>query len=807
MITDHSHHFFLVSDGRLMDLVRWELLNQIEAGGGTLSCFVPIMGVTSRNPVFVLVCIEGINDESIVKKVLGNCALLRWVYQSPHVYCGYGMEPMLSRYGDEVAEIRIVGRRKRPKFRHDNNNDPPFHILADYRGLSTSQEEQAMCFVCLFFCDGGDQFCRTMGLETQTVQTSISAHATTRMDFTRSYLTVTAARIRKGMIVLDPFVGSGAILQVARSMGASILLGNDLIPNNCRLCDRHSSCEILTVVASIHHAPWTNVVDCIVTDPPYGIRTKSLSSVENAPTSILIDLLHCADRVLVENGRLVFWWSGLDGTSVLRFMEELLGTCGLDRRLQLLTVAGDELGLGKSTINDDMGGAPEEDEQEEEDNNDDDDDEQQEMGTCCDIDDDSMKKDQCPKPMLRKTRSHQSRKTLLQCRWQRCLVVMVKGDNNTRTSISPVNLLPTIFSSSSSPSNFVLRKSADDVVSEEVIENHAVLTGTGGTHIPKKNSTWNVTILDQLFTAARRGDTATLDRIATDLCGIFGSSLTRCPSSSCPRIPSCTFPNDKEESIWDIADAHDCRLLMYVLHSIFYIERKGGSCLIMHFFLCCLYDSCAAGFGKSNVIHWLLQHGANVNIIGCGKTSGSALIRASRFGHVHCVRILLEAGADPCEVDNKGLTALAHALAFDHFTVVECFVATARAIQREQELHDDVMKILQPYLFSSTKDSNQNATTTTALHITAQWGSVRCMNYLLMYNTTDVNVALADGTTPLHVASRWGHKECVTILLNKGGHANQRDNMGNSPIELASMWGRTTCISLLTSKNIEDMNT
>ena len=208
------------------------------------------------------------------------------------------------------------------------------------------------------------------------------------------------------------------------------------------------------------------------------------------------------------------------------------------------------------------------------------------------------------------------------------------------------------------------------------------------------------------------------------------------------------------------------------------------------------------------MLRWLLQHGANVNIVGCGKTSGSALIRASRFGHVNCVRFLLEAGADPCIMDNKGLTAVAHALAFDHLTVVECFVAAARLIRREQECHHDVSKILQPYLVSSkSMESTGNVTTTTALHITAQWGSVRCMTYLLMCNTTDVNVALTDGTTPLHVASRWGHVDCVKLLLNAGAYVNQLDNTGNTAIELASMWGRTTCIALLTSKNIDDMNT
>ena len=309
-----SHNFFLVSNGRRLDLVLWELSNQIEAGGGFLSSFVPITSDTQSNPVFVLVCIDGINTVSTLQQILGNCALLRWVYHSPHVHCGQGLEAVLSQFNGDVVEGRIVGRRKRRRFRQNNNHDsnPPLHLLADYRGLSTVQEAQAMCYVCRYFCDGGDQTCRMMGdhafvSDQQSVHTSLSAHATTRMDFTRSYLTVTSARIRSGMVVLDPFAGSGAILQVARQMGASVVLGNDVIPNNCLLCS-HNNRQISPVVASIHHSPWTdNVIDCIVTDPPYGLRTQSLPSatatVEDTPTSVLFDLLHCAARVLVEDGR------------------------------------------------------------------------------------------------------------------------------------------------------------------------------------------------------------------------------------------------------------------------------------------------------------------------------------------------------------------------------------------------------------------------------------------------------------------------------------------------------------------------
>ena len=47
------------------------------------------------------------------------------------------------------------------------------------------------------------------------------------------------------------------------------------------------------------------------------------------------------------------------------------------------------------------------------------------------------------------------------------------------------------------------------------------------------------------------------------------------------------------------------------------------------YFRCCLYRF-AAGYGHLNVVKWLLLRGVDINF---NSGSGSALIKAARFGH------------------------------------------------------------------------------------------------------------------------------------------------------------------------------
>ena len=80
-----------------------------------------------------------------------------------------------------------------------------------------------------------------------------------------------------------------------------------------------------------------------------------------------------------------------------------------------------------------------------------------------------------------------------------------------------------------------------------------------------------------------------------------------------------------------------------------------------------------------------------------------------------CVSFLLSQGASPSHTDSDGLTATAHALAFDHVNVLS--VLPVRSLDIDS---------LNPDFNTERSDLNERS----AVHIVCQWGSIKCLNYL-----------------------------------------------------------------------------
>jgi hypothetical protein len=154
----------------------------------------------------------------------------------------------------EVEEIKekeeIIDPNPNP------NSNQNINILADLRGISNENEKKVNFYASPFYCNGGEKkskefikkYEREKRLEavSRVIDSAITVNSTTAMDFERyeppddpktlaltitftstvaltqispdrnlrSYLTVTAAQIEKGSIVLDPFAGSGSLLNI-----------------------------------------------------------------------------------------------------------------------------------------------------------------------------------------------------------------------------------------------------------------------------------------------------------------------------------------------------------------------------------------------------------------------------------------------------------------------------------------------------------------------------------------------------------------------------------------------------------------
>jgi len=176
----------------------------------------------------------------------------------------------------------------------------------------------------------------------------------TTMDPTLSLLMANLAKVAAGHIVLDPFVGTGSLLLAAAEFGGRVL-GGDIdyltlharskptrVGQKVRANDESmkanfeqyglTSCYLGVIAGDFSLSPWRDQpwIDCIITDPPYGIRegttrvgTQKDYSNQSIPEEyldshlpekvqysfhqLLGDLLNFSARSLRTGGRLVYW--------------------------------------------------------------------------------------------------------------------------------------------------------------------------------------------------------------------------------------------------------------------------------------------------------------------------------------------------------------------------------------------------------------------------------------------------------------------------------------------------------------------
>ena len=150
----------------------------------------------------------------------------------------------------------------------------------------------------------------------------------------------------------------------------------------------------------------------------------------------------------------------------------------------------------------------------------------------------------------------------------------------------------------------------------------------------------------------------------------------------------------------------------------------------------------------------------------------NALQIAANSGHVECVALLLEAGANKDAANSDGITALHRAARMGHAQVVQLLLeagADKNAADSDrrtglhfaaQHGHREVVHLL---LAAGAIKDGANNDRETALHLAASHGHLRVVRLLLEFRA-DKDVVASNGRSALHFAVQNGHLEVAQLL-------------------------------------------
>ncbi|XP_067312354.1 ankyrin repeat and SOCS box protein 2b isoform X2 [Pseudorasbora parva] len=183
----------------------------------------------------------------------------------------------------------------------------------------------------------------------------------------------------------------------------------------------------------------------------------------------------------------------------------------------------------------------------------------------------------------------------------------------------------------------------------------------------------------------------------------------------------------------------------------------------------------------------------------------TALMLAVQGRHLDCVRVLLEAGADP-DISNKDKeTPLYKACEQECVRVVKLLLASGAAVNQRcrrgwTALHEaarrNSIQLCQTLLQARAAIDARNADDVTPAIEAARLGRIEALAFLIQKGA-GVNLQTCDGDTALTEACRHGHRETVKLLLEHHADANKASNANLLPLHIASQRGHEEIVSLL----------
>ena len=195
--------------------------------------------------------------------------------------------------------------------------------------------------------------------------------------------------------------------------------------------------------------------------------------------------------------------------------------------------------------------------------------------------------------------------------------------------------------------------------------------------------------------------------------------------------------------------------------------------------------------GHIEIIHLLIDSGADIDTPETSSLGETPLIHAVRSDRLDIVELLLEKKADTQKTNNSGMTPLFIAASLNYVEIAQLLVKQDQKIdafdqaehqsplsRAAQKGHLDIVRIL---LESNASTAFKNTKGQTPLALAAAAGRTTVVDVLLAKGAI-VDAKSKSGSTALHEASLTGRLNVVTSLLEKEADPDCTNDCGQTPL-------------------------
>ena len=201
--------------------------------------------------------------------------------------------------------------------------------------------------------------------------------------------------------------------------------------------------------------------------------------------------------------------------------------------------------------------------------------------------------------------------------------------------------------------------------------------------------------------------------------------------------------------------------------------------------------------GNIEMVSILLESGANPNII--GNKGSTPLQRASKDGHIAIVEKLIKYKADPNQVAIDGATALMLASNYNHFDILNILLSAGAQVNKAMAdgwtalmfaCDQNYIKIVQRLLKAGADPnvSTHSSKCSPVYFATSKYSDPSVL-LALAEAGADLNVTTYTGATPLVIASQLGFETTVEVLLNLRASLDRQTKHGFTALMAAAHKG------------------